>query len=329
MVNLRRAVNVFSTGHPSSLVNGTVRFFNRWQTVSAVLRKKIDAGVGIPPSILRLASFWLQLQTLARNWAADAYGLIPDITLSNRRVVNGIEAQRKLEEETGFYFAADVSPALAGVAIDATGAIRNAAVRMAQEVDSLCDASPLFLKLLAEQASLGLCQSVSSALLNTDHNVTATADPSVSAGHFSGANRYLLIEYELQMEGGASRIWFAFSYDFIEKYVALSQRDTAEQKARARHHSRKSLSDSVLASTATLDAVLERVTMTIGECAKLEVGAILPLSGADAGRLSLSADTISGSVDIGAGELGVWKRQRALKLTTPISAGFAQEIVDS
>jgi flagellar motor switch protein FliM len=106
-------------------------------------------------------------------------------------------------------------------------------------------------------------------------------------------------------------------------------RDAADNKAQARHHSRKSLSDSVLASTTTLDAVLDRLSLTIGECAKLEVGTVLPLSGADAGKLSLSADTLNGCVDIGSGELGVWKRQRALKLTTPISENFAQEIVDS
>jgi hypothetical protein len=69
--------------------------------------------------------------------------------------------------------------------------------------------------------------------------------------------------------------------------------------------------------------------MTIGECAKIEVGTVLPLAGADAGRLSLSANTINGSVDIGTGELGVWKCQRALKLRTPNSENFAQEIVDS
>jgi flagellar motor switch/type III secretory pathway protein FliN len=79
----------------------------------------------------------------------------------------------------------------------------------------------------------------------------------------------------------------------------------------------------------TLDAVLERLSLTIGECAKLEIGTVLPLSGAVAGKLSLTAETINGSVDIGSGELGVWKRQRALKLSTPVSVSFVQEIAES
>ena len=329
MVNLPRLVNGFSTGHPPSLVNGTVRFFNRWQTVSAVLRKKIDAGAGIPPSMMQLQPFWLKLQTCTREWAADTYGILPDISLASRRAVSGAEARQTLDQEAAFYFSATLSPGLAGIALDSAGAVRNAAVRMDQDIDSLADASPLFLKLLAEQAGLDLAQAVSSDLFKTEQGVTATADPAAAAGGFNAANRYLVIEYKLQLDEDVTRVWFAFAFDYLQKFSASSLRDAADHKAQARHHSRKSLSDSVLASTTTLDAVLDRLSLTIGECAKLEVGTVLPLSGADAGKLSLSADTLNGCVDIGSGELGVWKRQRALKLTTPISENFAQEIVDS
>jgi hypothetical protein len=329
MVNLLRAVNGFSTGHPPSLVNGTVRFFNRWQTVSAVLRKKIDAGAGIPPSMLQLQQFWLQLQTCTRDWAADTYGILPDITLSSRRVINGQEAQQKLEAETGFYFSAKTSPGLAGVAMDSVGAIRNAAVRMDQDTESLGDASPLFLKLLAEQAGLELAGKVASTVIKTGEGVTSSADPVGATGRFDTSSRYLLVEFQLKLGEEVSRIWLAFAFEFMQQFAVSSQRAAAEQKANTRGNSQRSLSNSILASTTMLDAVLDRLPLTIGECAKLEVGTVLPLAGADAARLSLSANTINGSVDIGTGELGVWKRQRALKLKTPISENFAQEIVDS
>ena len=297
--------------------------------MSAVLRKKIDAGAGIPPSIMRLQQFWLQMQTCTRDWAAETYGVAPDISLSNRRVVGGQAAQRQLDAETGFYYSAKTSPALAGIAMDAAGAVRNAAVRMDQDAESLSDASPLFLKLLAEQAGLKLCEMVAMSLFRAGGGMKSSPDPGGAAGRFDAASRYLLVEYQLQFDGEISRIWFAFAFDFMQQFAVSSQRADAEQKANARHHSQKSLSNSILASTTTLDAVLDRLSLTIGECAKLEVGTVLPLAGADAGRLSLSADTINGSVDIGSGELGVWKRQRALKLKTPISENFAQEIVDS
>ncbi|WP_084331799.1 FliM/FliN family flagellar motor C-terminal domain-containing protein [Hyphomonas adhaerens] len=329
MVNLPRAVNGFSTGHPPSLVNGTVRFFNRWQTVSAVLRKKIDAGAGIPPSIMQLQHFWLQLQACTQDWAADTYGIRPEVSLASRRVVNGQEAQQKLEAESGFYYSAATSPGLAGIALDAAGSIRNAAVRMNQDIESLGDASPLFLKLLAEQAGLELCHQVTADLFDAEEGASSAPDPSGAAGRFETSSRYLLLEYRLQMDDEVSSVWFAYFFEFIQQYVISSQRAASDRKGQGRHQSQRSLNNSILASTTMLDAVLDRLSLTIGECAKLEVGTVLPLAGADGGRLSLSADTINGCVDIGTGELGVWKRQRALKLKTPISKTFAQEIVDS
>lgn len=297
--------------------------------MSAVLRKKIDAGAGIPPSIMQLQQFWLQLQTCTRNWAADTYGILPDVTQSSRRVVTGQQAQKKLETETGFYFAAKTSPGLAGIAMDAAGAIRNAAVRMNQDAESLGDASPLFLKLLAEQAGLDLGGQVAATVIKTGEGVTSTADPAGAVGSFDSNSRYLLVEYQLKLDDEVSSIWFAFAFEFMQQFTVSTKRAAAEQKANARGHSQRSLSNSILASTTTLDAVLDRLALTIGECAKLEVGTVLPLAGADASRLSLTADTVNGSVDIGSGELGVWKRQKALKLKTPISESFAQEIVDS
>jgi len=297
--------------------------------VSAVLRKKIESGAGIPPSILQLQQFWLQLQTRTRDWARETYGTEASITLGSRRVVNGQDAQRALDAELAFYFSGEASPGLCAMAIDNAGAARNAAARMNQDADSLTDASPLFLKLLAEQAAIVLWGNVSGGLLNARASKSSPiADPKVAAGKFDTSSRYLQVEYQLQLGEQVSRVWFAFSFDFMQQFARDSLRHIADQKVQARHHSQKTLSDSVRASTITLDAVLDRMSLTIGECSKLEVGTILPLSGADAGKLSLSADTINGSVDIGSGELGVWKRQRALKLRTPILDSFAQEIAD-
>jgi flagellar motor switch/type III secretory pathway protein FliN len=276
-----------------------------------------------------MRQFWQQLQTRTRDWASKTYGSLPDITLTGRRVVNGVDAQHMLEHEVTFYFAAESSPGLAGIAIDTAGAVRNAATRMNQDVASITDASPLFLKLLAEQAGADLWREVSASLMQAGKGAASLTDPVGAAGRFDAANRYLQIEFQLRVEGENSHVWFFFPFDFMQEFARKSLRAAADQKAQARHHSQKTLSDSVRASTMTLDAVLERLSLTIGECAKLEIGAVLPLSGADAGKLSLTAETINGSVDIGSGELGVWKRQRALKLSTPIAVSFMQEIAES
>ena len=297
--------------------------------MSAVLRKKIEAGAGVPPSILQLQQFWLQLQTRTRDWAGETYAADCALTIGARRVVNGRDAQKTLDTEIAFYFSAEASPGLCAVAIDNAGAARNAAARMHQDVDTITDASPLFLKLLAEQAAVALWGDVAAGILNARATkALPLAEAGGAAGRFEGASRYLLIEYRLDMGEQVSRVWYAFHFDFMQQFARDSLRQIADQKVQARHHSQKTLSDSVLGSTITLDAVLDRMSLTIGECSKLEVGTVLPLTGADAARLHLSADTMNGRVDIGSGELGVWKRQRALKLKTPISESFAQEIAD-
>ena len=297
--------------------------------MSAVLRKKIESGAGVPPSILQLQQFWLQLQARTRDWAKDTYDAAPEVTLASRRAVNGKDAQAVLDDQIAFYFSADASPGICGIAMDTAGAVRNAAVRMNEDVGSITDASPLFLKLLAEQAGLSLWRLVGTRLLDMSSGAASPlADPAGAVGRFDAANRYLQVEYSLRFGEEVSRVWFVFPFDFVMAFARTSLRQAADQKAQARHHSQKTLSDSVLASTLKLDAVLDRMSMTIGECSNLQVGKVLTLSGADAGKLSLSADTINGSVDIGSGELGVWKRQRAVKLNAPISPGFAQEIAD-
>ena len=297
--------------------------------MSAVLRKKIESGTGVPPSILQLQIFWQQLQVCTRDWARNTYGGEAEPVLAARRVVAGQAAQTLLDEQVAFCFSAEASPAVCALAIDNAGAARNAASRMHQDIDSITDASPLFLKLLSEQAVGTLWRLVETGLFSHTPagNASPLVDPSGAAGQFDATSRYLQVEYNLTLEGQVSRVWFLFYFDFMQGFARDSLRQQVRQKVQARHQSQKTLSDSVRASTIALDAVLERLSLTIGECSALKVGSVLPLT-SDAGNLSLSADTINGSVDIGSGELGVWKRQRAVKLNTPISECFAREIAD-
>ena len=298
--------------------------------MSAVLRKKIEAGAGVPPSILQLQAFWQQLQAKTCGWAEETYNAATSAEPGLRRVITGKQAQQTLEGQIAVYFSSVASPGVAALAIDTAGAMRNAAARMHQEPESLTDASPLFLKLLSEQAVADLWRTVWIGVLggkDTGSQVPI-ADASGAAGGFEADARYLQVEYQLLLDGQPSRVWIMLEFEFMRGFARDCQRQLADQKVQARHHSQKTLSDSVRASTIVLDAVLDRLSLTIGDCAKLEVGSVLPLSGADAGQLNFSADTINGSVDIGSGELGVWKRQRALKLSTPISESFAREIAD-
>jgi flagellar motor switch/type III secretory pathway protein FliN len=301
----------------------------RSASVSAVLRKKIDAGAGVPPSILQLQAFWDQLEAETSDWARKVYDIESELDLADRRVVGGTQALEALQGKIAFFFNEDGSPGISAIAVDPSGATRNAAQRLGQDSASLTDASPLFLKLLFEQVVTDFGNQIASNVLKSyDFYLSLASDASGAKGRFEAASRYLLAEFRVPLEDQESRICFVFPLQFILDYAQSYLRSMSDQKVMARHQSRKTLSDSVRASTIVLDVVLDRISLTIGECSQLDIGSVLPLAGADGNRLCLTADTINGSVDIGTGELGVWKRQRALKLSAPISESFAQELAD-
>ncbi len=296
--------------------------------MSAVLRKKIDSGAGVPPSILQMQEFWTQLVSRTEDWATDAFDLESQPSLSSRRVVSGRVAAGIADNPFTMFFASDVSPGLCAVAFDAACAVRCAAIRLRQDPSSLEDASPLFLKLLSEQPTIALWQRLAEGL--TGHDARSRDDPqsdaAAIAGGFADASRYLKVELTLTLDGQPAVVTCLFEVDYLQTYARNDVRRSADLKAQACSQSPKSLSDSVKASAISLDAVLDRMMLTIGQCSRLEIGDVLPLASADAGRLSLCAETIHGSVDIGTGELGVWKRQRAVKLHTPVSESFARAI---
>ena len=298
--------------------------------MSAVLRKKIDSGAGVPPSILQMQEFWEQLLSKTDDWARDAFGIETQPIVSSRRVIGGRAANALLENPFTLFFAADVSPGLCAVAMDERCAIQCAATRLHQDAAGLEGASALFLKLLSEQPTLSLWQQFAAGM--ADHNTQMQKPPQVEASGVAGGldatSRYLEVDLTLTFDGQTSQIKVLYFLDYMQRYARTYVRQLAERKSKACSQSPKSLSDSVRASAIALDAVLDRMTLTIGECSQLEIGSVLPLNSADAGRLSLSAETVNGSVDIGSGELGVWKRQRAVKLHTPISESFAREIVE-
>ena len=96
----------------------------------------------------------------------------------------------------------------------------------------------------------------------------------------------------------------------------------------AEQDGRDTLRKRVRGSTVVLDAVLHSVSMTIGECSRLEVGQIIALPEVKMNKLDLCAETVNGSLPISQGELGAWKGQRALKLHAPVPEDVIKEIAE-
>jgi len=299
--------------------------------VSAALRKKLYAVGGVPPTVLRMQDFWTQLQQNTQIWTLEALDIESRPTVGTFSVISGRDATSILESPFSYFFNAHMSPGLCAITVDSKCAVQTAAIRLRQDAASLDEATSLFVKLLCEQPVCTLWDLVCTELQDhsTDAGTEPLSDHKMVSGAFEAEHRYLQVAASFKMLEQETWIKFLFDLDYLQHQATTKLRVHAERRAQACAQSPKSLSDSVWASPVTLDAVLDRMSLSIGACSKLEVGNVLSLPNADPAKLALRAETIKGSIDIGIGELGVWKRQRAVKLQHPIADTVASEIVES
>lgn len=296
--------------------------------MSSVLRKKIEAGAGIPPTILQFHEFWDPMQAKLSAWMFDTYGIELKVIPDARRVVPGNIASSQLDTLLTFAFNARHSPGLCAIAVDETGAASNAAQRLGQTTDDLQGVSPLFQKLLFETSAISLWRLLAAGLNghSSTHAQAPLADYSQAAGGFDPAQRYLMVGFSCLMGDKRARFWVVFHLDFVQRQALEFEQLATRQRQSGASKSRDTLRESVKSTMITVEGVLDRIPMTIGQCSRLEVGQVITLAEVDTARISLQAETVNGSVDIGQCEMGVWKRQRALKLKTPILEPFTREL---
>jgi Type III flagellar switch regulator (C-ring) FliN C-term len=296
--------------------------------MTSVLRKKIEAGAGISPTILQCSEFWDALQIKVGSWAFETFATefraIPDA----RRVVAGNVATGQLDGLLSFVFNAKFSPGICAIAIDEMGAGLNAALRLQQPADDLDGISPLFRKLLFETQAIALWRSLATGL--SDHLVVGSQAPfseyPQAAGGFDPAERYLMVGYTCAIKEQRTRFWIVYHLDHVQRRAAEFERMAAQSRGASAGKGRDALRASVKSSTIMIDGVLDEISMTIGQCSRLEVGQVITLADVDTANVSLRAETVNGTVDIGKCEMGVWKQQRALKLKTPILEPFTREL---
>lgn len=296
--------------------------------MSSVLRKKIEAGAGMPPTILQFHDFWEPLQLKVASWILETFGIETKAVPETRRVVPGAIARNHIDGLLSFVFSSKFSPGLCAIAIDEPGAAMNASQRLQQGADSLEGVSALFQKLLFETPAFSLWRLIASDLAG--HTVLGThapvSEPAQAAGGFEPAQRYLMVGFSAEQDGRQARVWAIFNLDYIQHLAADFAEHADQQRQSGSLQSRGALRESVKSSMIRIEGVLDRITMTIGECSRLELGQLISLQDVDTANVTLQAETVNGSVDIGICEMGVWKRQRALKLKTPILEPFTREL---
>ena len=274
-------------------------------------------------------AFWEGLLCDVQAWALETLAADIQTELEARRLITGSAARELFQEYQATGFAAAGSPGLCAIAIDPETAKQVAATRLNQPVEELSGGSPLLVKLMWELPASALWRRIAARL--PDHDASLPAEPvsdfTAAKGGFEPNHKYLQVSVRFMQGETLSIVSILLEPEFVLRMARSSGAELAEDGPLVRTP-HKVLRESVRASAITLDAVMERLTMTIGECSRLEVGQIVPLPGVDPSNLALSSETINGSVDIGIGEMGVWKRQRALKLKTPVSKSFVREIAD-
>lgn len=293
--------------------------------MSSVLRKKMETRTGLPPTLLRYHDFWTGIHQAVAAWAEEVLdGTVP-VAPSIRRVYSGASAMEALDRRTTLFFNAMVSPGLCAIATEGNGAARVVAKRLNQDVESAREASALFLKLMFETPALALWRSAAGFLEGhqTDTFGSPFCEPSQAASNFEADSRYLVVAYSIMPEAVQSQIWLVFDLDYVMGCAHEAERRGAVHK---RQSSSKLLRESVMSSSIKVEAVLDKISMTIGECSRLKVGDLIPLPDTDPGSVRLNAETVNGQIEIGQCEMGVWKRQRALKLKQPVLEPFTQEV---
>ena len=296
--------------------------------MSSVLRRKIEDRAGIPTAVLQLDDFWHTLQKRVSSWMTDMLGAETPAVLETRNVVPGTEAASQLEKLQCVVFNGDYSPGLCAVAVDEFTATLNASQRLQQPLSELSAISELFRKLLLETPISVIWNSLVTELAG-HVSLGANApfsDYSAAAGGFTPTQRYLMIGFSAPRDNEIVRMWVVFHLDYVLRNAQELELQAARMRKSSAGAGSETLRASVKSSMIAIEGVLDRLTLTIGQCSRFEVGQLIALPDVDTSRVSLRAETVNGNVDIGLCEMGVWKQQRALKLKTPILEPFLREL---
>ncbi|MEL6859958.1 MAG: FliM/FliN family flagellar motor C-terminal domain-containing protein [Pseudomonadota bacterium] len=292
--------------------------------MTTVLRKKLESSGGLPPSVLQNQSFWMSLESVVANWLNTTVGGENELRLQSREVCRGTALTDDLFGAYLYGFQDHPNDFVLGVSIDNLIAARVAAGKLEQSVDALAEAPQLFLHLLLETPANELATDIASAFGQVE---TSSEGPqSVPLESLDVEGSCLLVYYLSDIEGQAIRIGVALKLDRVIAYASTAE-DGVASAGGANDITTASLSGArVQNSSVHLAVIIDRIPMTVADCVRLAPGTVISLPGTDRAKLTISAQTVDGPVDIAVGELGVWKHQRAVRLKTEIEPSFLQEV---
>ncbi|WP_233355768.1 FliM/FliN family flagellar motor switch protein [Henriciella litoralis] len=293
----------------------------------------------MPPQLLQCQPLWEGLRGLLETWAKQTFGDELPASFSDRSLIAGKGVTEQFSERFGYICLPHSAVGLRAITFDRFAVTRYASLRLKQPADSLEGSPDLFLRLMADRPARELWKLITdtiaiSAPLPEDFSVV---DPAGVPDAIEADARLLKVvvsfvaeddEEGWLLEGGEvpPEIQLYFEIESLKAYANAIEASAAARLKAGNNGQREHMRKNLRRSTIGLDAVLDRLQMTIADCSRLQVGQVIELPGAEPGVLSLCADTMNGSVPICSGELGTWKGQRALKLKSSLLESFVQEI---
>lgn len=282
--------------------------------MSAVLKKKVSLATGVPPTIREGKAFWSVVTGAIEEWLLESVKIEGVAAIEKYRVLTGRSALEYVSAKQPFFFSKKASEGLAAFIVDDHIMAANAASRMKSTVESFHGTPPVFLKLLFEPQAQNFLSMLNKALIPVRAGTkppkleNAIGDAVHAVGGFAPTHRYVDVTIKCDLMGRPAKLHLMFD-------LAYAVNACRNHGGRARTGGKQRPPASVLQSKITVDAVLDRLQISIGDCSRLDVGDVVPLGSADISKLKLSTQTIDGHFDIGDGTLGSFRSHRAIKLT--------------
>jgi hypothetical protein len=289
------------------------------------LRRKLAAKTGIPERVLNAEDFWGNICGTVSLWAEKFIPGANDLKLNDRVLIGSEALQDQVLAPFSYLIGRGDEDIIGAIRVNKFCAAKHGASRLGVELSDLTDVPDIFLTLVFEKSL--------PALFTTLQRVLTPSVEPVEEGNFKtleGTARlgrglsFMQINFDLKIDDREVQINLWLKYDEVRHATESpdEQRPLPAQDSGAR----TILASHVKRSGMTFHAIVDRISLTLGECVNLSIGQVLPLSEASLERLSLSVSTLNGDVTICNGELGSWKNNRALKIQTEPDAGFLQNV---
>ena len=297
--------------------------------MTSVLEKKMSSNTRLPPSLLGFREHWENLENHVSRWMLESFNIECAPSVETRINIDAKAATELISSRNGYILGENFGAVPAAIWCSPSITTRYAAERLGDQPEKLEGTSPVFLKLICEAPTSELVKRVSEWMVLSTSS-SAIMDPSdlvYTSDPVKPTERFIHVELGMHVDDESFSVGFLAE---LQQFLSLhaERLKAGISGGSALGNSSATLKNSVRKSFMDVEAIIERLNMTVAECSRIRIGQEIELPDANRQTIRLIAKTLTGNEEIAQGELGVWKQNRALKLSTPVSESFLSNTVD-